>query len=412
MRGTSSVPSSRSNAGGGLGAMVRWAASIAREIGPAWLTVLASLGLSLLGVVSIDVADALKGGEAAMGVAALKQAASLGVGIGGAVLIALPHYRVLGVASWVLLGVSLALMVFLLVPGVPTSIVRARNGARSWIDLGPVDLQPSELAKIAYVLALGWYLRYRENHRTVVGLLPPALITGLPVALIMLQPDLGTASLFIPALFAVLVAAGAKIKHLAIIVLIAAMAAPASYPFLKPHQQQRIKGLLLQIRGDTSADQDINMQSVTAQRLAGAGMGAGMSEERSRLLLHYNPLPERHNDMIFAVICNRFGWTGGVMTLGLYGIWITGALFTSATCREPFGRLVPVGLTGFIVAQVFVNVGMNLGIVPIIGITLPYVSLGGSSLVTVWLMTGLVASIALRRPARGQRHSFEFGQED
>lgn len=407
------MASSRASAGGwGIVAGVRALAGLARGVGPAWLTVLASLGLSLIGIHAIDVADALKGGEGVLGVAALKQAASLGVGVAGAVLIALPHYRVLGVASWVLLGVSLVMMVFLLVPGVPTSIVRARNGARSWIDLGPIDLQPSELAKIAYVLALAWYLRYRDNHRTVVGLLPPALITGLPVALIMLQPDLGTASLFIPALFAVLVAAGAKLKHLAVIVLIAAMAAPASYPFLKPHQQQRIKGLLLQIRGDTSADQDINMQSVTAQRLAGAGMAAGLPEKRARLLLHYNPLPERHNDMVFAVICNRFGWAGGVLTLGLYGVWIVGALLTSATCREPFGRLVPVGLTGFIVAQVFVNVGMNLGIVPIIGITLPYVSLGGSSLVTVWLMTGLIASVALRRPRLGQRHSFEFDRDD
>lgn len=407
------MASSRASAGGwGIVAGVRALAGLARGVGPAWLTVLASLGLSLIGIHAIDVADALKGSEGVLGVAALKQAASLGVGVAGAVLIALPHYRVLGVASWVLLGVSLVMMVFLLVPGVPTSIVRARNGARSWIDLGPIDLQPSELAKIAYVLALAWYLRYRDNHRTVVGLLPPALITGLPVALIMLQPDLGTASLFIPALFAVLVAAGAKLKHLAVIVLIAAMAAPASYPFLKPHQQQRIKGLLLQIRGDTSADQDINMQSVTAQRLAGAGMAAGLPEERARLLLHYNPLPERHNDMVFAVICNRLGWAGGVLTLGLYGVWIVGALLTSATCREPFGRLVPVGLTGFIVAQVFVNVGMNLGIVPIIGITLPFVSLGGSSLVTVWLMTGLIASVALRRPRLGQRHSFEFDRDD
>lgn len=406
------MPYARSTNSGDLHALAGWAADLVRRTGPAWLTILASLALSALGVYAIHVGEARDPAQAVLSASALRQAIYLCVGVAAAIVIACPHYRVLGVASWVLLGVSISLLVFLLIPFIPASIVRARNGARSWIDLGAVDLQPSELAKIACVLTLAWYLRFRSNHRTFLGLLPPAIITGVPVALITLQPDLGTATLFIPALFAVLVAAGAKIKHLALIVLIAALAAPASYPFLKPHQQQRIKGLMLQFRGDTSADQDINMQSVTAQRLTGAGGAAGVSSLRAQQLLRYNPLPERDNDMIFAVICNRFGLLGGVGTLALYLVWIAGALLTSASCREPFGRLVPVGLTGFIAAQVFVNVGMNIGVVPIIGITLPYVSLGGSSLVTVWLMTGLIASIAIRRPRRPMlRKSFEFGED-
>src|SRR4051812_22236734 len=162
----------------------------------------------------------------------------------GAVVIALPHYRWLGYASWFFLAVSVALLLFLLLPFVPSSIVRPRNGARSWIDLGPIDFQPSEVAKIAYVLVIAWYLRFRKNHRTLVGLIPPAIITFIPVALITLQPELGTGLLFIPVLFGILVAAGAKLKHLAVIVLIATMAAPAAYPLLMPHQKSRIRGLL------------------------------------------------------------------------------------------------------------------------------------------------------------------------
>jgi rod shape determining protein RodA len=96
----------------------------------------------------------------------------------------------------------------------------------------------------------------------------------------------------------------------------------------------------------------------------------------------------------------------------LYGAWALGALITAAVCREPFGRLVCVGATGFILAQVFVNAGMNLGILPIIGITLPYMSHGGSSLVAVWIMTGLVFNVALRRPRIALRKSFEFGDEE
>ncbi len=383
---------------------------ILRDGGPAWIVVAASLALSLLSVYAIDVAESVQAHvPPELGRIALRQLIFVGAGIIAAIVVALPNYRVYGYISWVLLGLAVGLLVFLLIPFVPSSIVHPRNGARAWINFGPADFQPSEIAKIVYVLVLAWYLRFKKNHRTFRGLLPPAIITFIPVALIMLQPDLGQAMLFIPTLFAVLVAAGAKLKHLALIVALACMAAPAAYPLLKPHQKQRLIGLLWQLEGsNTQADLDINMQSVTAQRMVGAGEFAGAGNEHSRTLLKYNALPERHTDMIFAVICSRFGLLGGLGTLALYALWAGGAIMTAGVCREPFGRLVIVGLTGFLVAQVFINVGMNLGLVPIIGITLPYLSHGGSSMLTVWLMTGLIVSIAIRRPRVSLHRSFEF----
>lgn len=407
------MPYTRADGASRLPGLVRPAAEALRRAGPAWLTVVASLLLSLLGVYAIDVAESVKPTVLPdLSPTALRQLLFVVVAIAASVAIALPNYRLFGYASWFLMAIGIALLVFLLVPFVPASIVRPRNGARGWIDLGPVDLQPSELVKIAYVLVLAWYLRFRSNYRTFRGLLPPAIITAIPVGLITLQPDLGTSMLFIPALFAVLVAAGAKLKHLVIIVLIAMMAAPAAYPLLKPHQKERIVGLLLQVEGDPRADLGINMQSVTAQRVVGAGGIAGAGNERARTLLHFNALPERHTDMVFAVICTRFGLLGGLATLGLYLMWAVGALLTSGLCREPFGRLVIVGLTGFLAAQVFVNVGMNVGILPIVGITLPYLSHGGSSMVMVWLMTGLVLNIALRRPKLTLRTSFEYADDE
>lgn len=409
------MPYTRSSRGSGwAGAIAEHTKAFVRLGGPAWLVVFASLALSLLGVYAIDVAESVQPhGFGEMGRYAARQLVFMGAGMLGALVILVPRYRLYGYASWVLMAFSVGLLVFLLIPFVPASIVRPRNGARAWIDLGVADFQPSELAKIVYVLVLGWYLRFRKNHRTFIGLIPPAIITFIPVGLIMLQPDLGQATLFIPTLFAVLVAAGAKLKHLSLIVVCACMAAPAAYPLLKPHQKQRIVGLLWQIEGsNTQADLDINMQSVTAQRLVGAGGIDGSGNEHSRMLLKYNALPERHTDMIFAVICSRFGLLGGLLTLGLYGVWILGAVLTAGVCREPFGRLVIVGLTAFLGAQVFINVGMNLGLVPIIGITLPYLSHGGSSMVTVWLMTGLILNIAVRRPRVSLQKSFEFGYED
>lgn len=394
-----------------LGPLLRRTGEILAQGGSAWWVVAASAGLSGLGLYALDVALRLDAGSA-VPATVLKQGVYVGIGVVGALGVSLVHYRVPGRLSWLLLAGVLGLLVFLLLPGVPTWLVKPRNGARSWIDLGPANIQPSELAKIAYVLALAWYLRYRSTHRRFGGLLPPALIAGVPMGLIILQPDLGTAILFIPVLFAVLVAAGARLKHLAIVVVIASLSLPAVYPILKPHQKARLVGLWKQVQGDTSADQDINMQSVVARRVGGAGRLAGNAEPESRQLVNFSGLPERQNDMIFAVIMNRFGLLGGLGVLGLYMAWVLGALRTAGSIREPFARLVIVGLAAFIAAQVVVNVGMNLGLLPIIGITLPFLSAGGSSMIAVWLMAGLVLGIAVRRAGMPLRRSFEYSDED
>ena len=407
------MPSTRvSPTGLGLGPLIARVLSAGARLGPAWVTIVASIALSTIGILAIDLGGTGSGpGPLGLDPSATRQLIYVLAGAFAGLTIALIDYRRLGEVSWILAAVAVGLLLVLLVPGIPATIVRPRNGARSWIDLGPMDLQPSELAKIVWAIALAWSLRFSKTHRTIKGLLPPAIITAVPIGLILLQPDLGTASLFVPALFAVLVAAGARLRHLALIVMLACLAAPAAYPLLKPHQKDRIAGLLMQVRGDASAEQDINYQALTAQRLAGAGGTWGTPEARARVLLRHNPLPERHNDMIYAVIVHRHGMVGGLGVLALYAAWIGGALWTAGRCREPFGRLLAVGAVGFVGTQVFINVGMNLGLVPIIGVTLPLLSHGGSSVVSVWMFTGLIASIAAREAATGSlRRSFEYAE--
>ncbi|MDX2018001.1 MAG: FtsW/RodA/SpoVE family cell cycle protein, partial [Planctomycetota bacterium] len=334
------------------------------------------------------------------------------IGIGAALLIALPKYKLLGYASWILAALNILLLGVLLVPGVPDWIVTPRNGARAWISLGPVDLQPSEPAKIVFVLVLAWYMRFREEHRTFRGLVLIGALSIAPIALIMLQPDLGQAMLFIPPLLAIFLAAGAKKRHLFAVLAAALLAAPATYPFLMPHQKARIVGLVKQIQGDRTADEDVNMQPVTAQRLIGAGGLTGAGEDLSRALIHYNRLPERHNDMVFSVVVNRWGMMGGLAVIGLSLTWIVGALATAAAAKDPFARLICVGASGFLVGHLIVNVGMNLGLLPIVGVTLPFVSYGGSSLLTMWVMTGLILNVGLRRPRAPGRPSFEYAGGD
>jgi len=396
----------------GPGAADRSLERILNPLTPAWLTVIASALLSLAGVYAIDLALRFDPSTPGLHPTATKQLVILGVAIVGCLVIAVPHYAFLRRPSWLALALVLGLLVFLLIPGVPTSIVRPRNGARAWIDLGFVDFQPSELAKIAVVLALAAYLRYRATHRKFLGLIPPAVIVFIPVALITLQPDLGTAGLFVPVLFAMLLAAGARLRHLGVIVVLAALAAPAAYPLLQPHQQERIHAQWLLIQGDRSTALDINYQSLTAQTLTGAGQVEGMEDDHARAVFRYNVLPERHNDFILAVVIARFGFLGGLAVLTLYAIWLAGALLTAILCDDAFGRLAVVGLAAVIAGQTLVNVAMSLGLLPVIGISLPYLSAGGTNLLVAWLMTGLVLNVGLRRPVAPYRPSFEYASED
>lgn len=377
----------------------------------AWMCVLSGLALALLGLYAIEVGSAQVpgiGGSGGGGTLVVRQSVYLLVGVVAAALVALPHYRLVRWIAWPLMWLMLGLLVFVLIPWVPSSIVAPRNGARCWIQLGPADFQPSEVAKICFVLVMADYLRHRQNHRTFGGLMVPAMIALVPAALITMQPDLGMAMLFVPVTFAMLLAAGAKLKHLSIVVLCAMLAAPAAYPLLRPHQKARIDGMIARFTDPEKGADGVNFQALTAQTLSGAGELAGVTASKARALVRFNRLPERHNDMILAVIMARFGLVGGLGVLTLYAMWFAGAYISAATCRDPFGRLVIVGLMAMLFAQAFVNIAMNVGIMPIVGLTLPFVSYGGSSMLAVWVITGLVFSIAMRRPMRLARPTFEF----
>jgi cell division protein FtsW (lipid II flippase) len=378
---------------------------------PAWLCVVSSLALCALGVYTMNLTTGFE--DAGLGVYARKQLALLVVAIIAGAVAMIPHYRLIGRAIPVLIVGVLAALVLLLIPFVPEFLVTPRNGARRWINLVVMDFQPSELAKAVYVLAIAHYLRYRKNYRTLQGLIPPAIITFVPMGLVLVEPDLGTALLFLPALFAMLIAAGARLKHLAAVVIVAMVVSPAMYPLLQPHQKDRINAVWKQMTSDTAATGDnINYQGLKAQTLIGAGGVAGLGGSKSSAVVHYNRLPEDHNDMIFAVVINRFGLLGGLLVMGLYLLWLLGATLTAGFCKDPFGRLLVVGLSAMVAAQVIVNIGMNLGLLPITGMTLPFVSYGGASLVVAFLMTGLIFNVAMRRPALLTRQSFEFDDDE
>lgn len=371
---------------------------------PAWLSLAAALFLSTVGVIAIGTTRPEF---------AARQATFLVVGLAAAGCVALPHYRLYRRAVIALAIGSLLLLVFVLLPFVPESIVRPRNGARAWIAVGPVDFQPSELAKTAYILALAAWLSATRVHRGLKGFLLVLAATLLPVGLIVLEPDLGSAILFFPTMAAMLLAAGARKRHLIATILLAAVIAPVAYGFLlKPYQRARIDAILAQIAGDTRFEKREGFQGWRAMRLVGSGGLSGVGESHARALVRFNGLPEEHNDMIFAVVCVRWGVLGGGAVWLAYICFALGGLLVAAMHRDPFARLASVGIVAITFTQMTINTGMTVGLLPITGITLPFVSYGGSSLVASWINVGLLVSFGLRRSKPGERSYLDEEEED
>ncbi len=357
-----------------------------------WIPLIAAALLTVLGVSAIATTEPNF---------ALRQLAYAAVGVIAAALMVVPLPMVVERYSPIVFIVTLASLVLLVAPGVPQAIVRARNGSRCWIDLGPIDIQPAEFAKIAWILAGSWWLRRAADVRSRTGLLLPIVLTAVPVLLILMQPDLGTALLFFPTLLAMLLAQGARRIHLVTVVASAALLAPASYPVLKPHQRARIDSLIAQLTGDTRYNRTIGFQADRARTLVGAGEIVGHGKDAARSLVRFNALPEEHNDMIFAVVACRWGLLGGTAVIVLELVVAAGALAIALLSKNPFGRLAGSGIGAMIGFQSFVNIGMTMGILPITGLTLPFVSFGGSSIVASWIAIGFLFSIAARDARAG-----------
>ena len=355
----------------------------------AWLPVAAALGLSLLGVAAIATTEP--------GLAR-RQLGYLIVGLVMATAVGAQHWKDLRRWAWVLLAVNAAALVFVLLPWVPESVVRPRNGARRWINVGSVDMQPSELVKLTWVLAMAAWMQAAPSVRRLSGIAATIAVTLVPVSLIAMQPDLDSALLFLPCLGVMLVAAGARIRHLAIIAAVGLALAPLSYPFLKPHQRDRIHAMVAQVTGDTRVNDGIGFQGSRAITLAASGGVAGLGREESSTLIRFNRLPEEHNDMIFVVIACRWGLLGGLAVWVLGAAYAFGAYMVASRAGTAFGRLAAVGIGSMVFLQLSVNTAMTIGLLPVSGMTLPFVSYGGSSLVCLWMTTAVLFAIASRRP--------------
>jgi len=284
----------------------------------------------------------------------------------------------------------------------------ARNYSHRWIPLGVADLQPSEAAKLAYILTLAHYLRYRSSYRHLLGLAAPFLITAVPVVLILREPDLGTSLLFFPVLFAMLFAAGARFRHLLGVGVMGVALLPALWMAMSAEQRSRITAVFTQADGGPAPPGDGYHlhQSKTILALGGAWgselSGLPVCDESAYRL------PAARTDFVFCLIGERWGLWGALGVFGLYAILLGRGLCVAAATQEPFGKLVAVGIVSLLGTQVIINTGMTVGLMPITGLTLPLLSYGGSSLLTTCLALGLVMNIGLRPDFEVEGEPFRF----
>lgn len=359
-----------------------------------WEIVVMAAMLILLGWVGINRAEELADRE---GRFLPRQMSWLPIALVAMFGVALPSYRPLCRWSYAIFG--LAMLGLLLVYFFPPV-----NGARRWIRLGPIGCQPSEFAKIAFVMATARYLMYRENYRRFTGLFAPLALVLVPCVLILREPDLGTALLFPPVLFAMLYVAGARSADLLKLVLIGMLCTPLLWTQMTREQKSRITALAESTSpGHRPSDDAYHLQQ--SKRMIGLGNTWGSFVQGDAVPDRgaYR-LPEAHTDFIFAVICERLGLAGGAFVLGLFGLLIWRGATVAIQSREPYGRLLAAGLTALFAVQVAINTAMTIGLAPVTGLSLPLVSYGGSGLLAHAIGLGLLLNV-------GARPGYEVGPE-
>ena len=319
-----------------------------------------------------------------------KQAVALLVGLVGMGVVMIPDYRQFRAWAPVAYGFSLVLLLAVLLIGTEV------NGAKAWIRLGGFQLQPVELAKPALIAMLA--ALFHERREDALGL--RALVEGLalaaaPMLLILGQPDFGSFMVFVAIVFGVLLLARVHVRYLVALALIGALSAFGALQLniLKQYQVERLTAF---INPDAVESRGAGFNVNQAQIAVGSGQLTGQGFlNGSQTSLSY--VPENHTDFIFTVVGEELGFMGSVLLLSAFGLLLWRGLRIAALSRDTFGTLLAGGVVAVFAFQLFINVGMAIGIMPVTGLPLPFVSYGGTSLIAGYLMIGLLQNVNMRR---------------
>jgi rod shape determining protein RodA len=352
-----------------------------------WLLVASVVLLCAVGTLAVT--SATRSAEAPLG---LLPARILHLGIGFGVLVAFASlpYGVWGRLAKGIYGATLLLLVAVDLVG------RESLGAQRWLVLGPMSVQPSEFAKLGLIVTLA---RVAADHppRRVVDLVRCVLYVVPPTVLVFWQPDFGTSLAFIAILLGVLFAAGAPLRSFMGLAGLGLATAPLVWRWMKPYQQKRLWVFL-----DPNLDPLGTGYSLIQSKIAiGSGQlwGKGLFGGTQNALEF---LPMQHTDFVFAVIGEELGFVGSVGVLICFWVYLTRGLRAAHQAQDPFGSLLCAGIVSLVGFHVLVNVGMTVGLAPVTGIPLPFLSHGGSALITNLAATGILLNVGSRRRNRSQ----------
>ena len=319
---------------------------------------------------------------------ASRQISRFSVGLAMMLVVALIDIRFWLRAAYPIYGACLALLAAVEIMG------SIGMGAQRWLDLGFFQLQPSEVMKVTVVLALARYFHGFDVDEAgrLRNLWVPVLIVAAPIALVLRQPDLGTAAVVAMVGASMFWLGGARLWQFGVIAAGVAAAIPVGWQFLHAYQKQRIFTFLSPETDPLGAGYHI-LQSKIA--LGSGGMfGKGFLEGTQS---HLNFLPEKQTDFIFTMLAEEFGLIGGLGLIALYALLIGYGVFIAFRCRSQFARLLAMGLSVNFFLYVFINIAMVMGILPVVGVPLPLISYGGTAMLTVLIGFGLIMSCWLHR---------------
>jgi rod shape determining protein RodA len=303
-----------------------------------------------------------------------------------AVIVNISYQKFIDISS-ALYAINVILLILVLVLG------RERLGAVRWFTIGDFAFQPSEFIKINFILVLASILgSKRVEMENVREFVLPMISLAVPFVLVLVQPDLGTALLLVPIFFAMMYVGGARVKHLAILCLSGMAAMPFFWHFLRDYQKQRLLVFLNPNVDPLGAGYTI-IQSKIAVGSGGLTGKGWLSGTQNQL----NFLPERHTDFIFSVIGEEWGLFGALVLILLFFLIVRRSLDIACATNDIYGKLVAVGIITLLTLQVVINIAMTIGFMPVVGIPLPLVSYGGSSMLTSFIAIALLLNIGMRR---------------
>jgi len=361
-----------------------------RHLDPTLL--LMTLALSAFGALMIFSSTATRQEEAGADPALFmkRQIAYIIAGVVALLIVSFFDYRHVRALAPVIYGVTFLALVLVLTP-----LGDEQNNAQSWFDLGLFQIQPSEFGKLALIIAMAAWLAERKGEVRWTDLGVCLALAVALSALIFIEPDLGGTMVIVAIFFVMLLVGGAKFRHFVALGVIGAVAmfGALQVDLIEPYQIERITAFL-----DPSPDIRSEGYNLTQAKIAiasGGFRGKGVGSENTQTDLDF--VPEQHTDFIFTAVGEQLGFVGGAALLGLYAVLIWRSLRIAALSRDSFGTLVAAGIAGMWGFQLFVNVGMTMGIMPITGLPLPFVSFGGSGLLMNFMAVGLLLNIHMRR---------------